>query len=95
MERQVDILQKEKEAAHASLTRDHEETIKCLQEHVKKLERCNFQKELESVNVSTVNVSQAMASQDQASQNRPPNPYGTSYIQTSQTVTMQSQTQPD
>ena len=30
LEQKIDFLQKEKEASHASVTRDHEETIKCL-----------------------------------------------------------------
>ena len=42
LEEQVGFLQKEKEVTHQSVTRDYEETIKCLKEHVKTLERTNF-----------------------------------------------------
>ena len=46
LEQKIDHLQKDKETAHASVTRDQEETIKCLKAHIKGLERANFQNEL-------------------------------------------------
>ena len=60
LEQKVDFLQKDKETARVSESRDQEETIKSLKTHIRSLEKTNFQNELQSVSVVSCNLSQSL-----------------------------------
>ena len=56
MERKIEQLQHERGRAQSLTQRDHEETIRCLKEHITQLEHTNFQNEISAVNMSNVTL---------------------------------------
>ena len=60
LEQEIKMMSHDRNAALVSQNKDYEQTIRCLQEHVRKLEHANFQNELNSISmVSAQNVSAA------------------------------------
>ena len=55
LELKIEALQSLKESEEKSLNRDQEETIKCLKDHIKSLERTNFNNELSVVSAIGAN----------------------------------------
>lgn len=59
LEQKIEMLQSQKNSAQVSLSRDQEETIKCLKDHIKSLERTNFNNELSVVSATCLGISKS------------------------------------